>query len=83
MLGVHLTPTGDFSEQLKKYKQKADAFATRLLSPCLKRYDLQVFHRSIYTPTMRYGLGTIPAAHKAEELQKIQSRVVSAMLQKK
>ena len=80
MLGVLLNPMGDFSDQIKSMKLKADAFASRILSPRLKAHDIRTFHRSIYTPSMRYGLAAL--AVDEEALSTVQSRIVQAMLQK-
>lgn len=80
MLGVYLTPNGDFSTQLKLYKGKANTFAARLHSPRLKTSDIRIFHRSIYIPTMHYGLSATVAT--AQELQHIQSNVIATMLQR-
>jgi hypothetical protein len=80
MLGVLLNPLGDFSDQIKAMKQKADSFASRILSPRLKAHDIRFFHRSIYTPSMRYGLAAL--AVDEEALSNIQSRVIKSMLQK-
>lgn len=80
MLGVFLSPTGNNSGQLHQYQRKAKAFASKLHSPRLTASDIRTFHRSIYVPTMRYGLTATIAT--AQELQKIQSGVIASMLQK-
>ena len=81
MLGVFLTPTGNFATQLRHLKQKADKFAGVLHSPRLvTASDIRMLHRSIYVPTIRYGLSATIAT--AQELQNIQSRVISSILQR-
>ena len=59
MLGVLLNPLGNFSAHIAFMKKKADTFASRLLSPRLKAHNIRTFHRSIYTPSMRYGLAAL------------------------
>ena len=61
-------------------KKKADTFTSRLLSPRLNAHDIRTFHRSIYTPSMRYGLAAI--AVDEEVLASVQTRVLKSMLQK-
>ena len=80
MLGVLLNPLGDFTDQIKAMKKKADSFASRILSPRLKAHDIRTFHRSIYIPSMRYGLAAL--AVDEEALSTVQSRVIKSMLQK-
>ena len=63
-LGIFMSPTGDFSKHLIVMKTKADAYASRLQSPKLTVNDIRVFHRSIYTPAMKY---TLPAVAVDEE----------------
>ncbi|KAI2501852.1 hypothetical protein MHU86_12617 [Fragilaria crotonensis] len=79
LLGVYLSPSGDFSEQLKVMKTKADNYATRLRSPRLTAQDIRVFHKTTYTPAMRYSLAAL--AVDEEELGSVQSKVLAAMLQ--
>ncbi|KAI2512858.1 hypothetical protein MHU86_1404 [Fragilaria crotonensis] len=80
VLGVHLSPSGDFSESIKVYKRKADEFAARLHSPRIRAPEARIFHRSIYVPTMRYGLAALSASE--ETLAGVQSRVLASLLQK-
>jgi hypothetical protein len=80
ILGVHLSPNGDFSKQLIVLKEKADTFAIRLRSPKLTSNDIQTFHRTMYAPAMRYVLPAL--AVDEEELAPIQSKVLASMLQK-
>jgi hypothetical protein len=61
-------------------KSKADSFAARLKSPRIGVTEATIFHRSIYIPTMRYGLAAISASE--EDLSGIQTRVLSSLLQK-
>ena len=80
VLGVQLSPSGSFSDHIQIYKNKADLFAARLHSPRIKAIDARIFHRSIYVPTMRYGLAALSASE--EDLSTIQTRVLASLLQK-
>lgn len=52
ILGIHLAPSGDFSEQLQVMKDKANKYALRLRSPRLTPQDIRVFYRTMYSPAM-------------------------------
>ena len=80
MLGVMLNPLGDFTDHLKMLRDKADTFARRLRSPRLTETDISVFHRSIYTPSMRYSLAAV--ATNEEELSQVQSQISRVILQR-
>ena len=80
ILGVHLCPLGDFSQQIQVCKDKADGFAAKLLSPTITASDTRIFHRSIYTPSMRYQLAAL--AVDIEDLHTIQSKIIPVILQK-
>jgi hypothetical protein len=80
MLGVMLNPMGDFTDQLNIMKFKADQFARRLLSPRLTENDIEIFHRSIYIPSMRYSLATL--ATNEDEISRVQSRINRVILQR-
>jgi hypothetical protein len=71
---------GDFTDHLAVLKAKADTFARRLRSPRLTETDVVTFHRSIYIPSMRYGLAAL--ATNEEELSKVQSQISRAILQR-
>jgi hypothetical protein len=80
ILGVHLSPMGNFSDHIIILKKKADDFAIRLRSPKLTPQEITTFHRTTYGPAMRYVL---PAhAIDEEELAPIQSNVLAPMFQK-
>jgi hypothetical protein len=79
MLGVHLNPLGDFTDHLRTLQVKADEYALRLLSPRITSTDAQIFHRTIYTPSMRYSLAAL--ALDEETLSTVQTRVLQSMLQ--
>ncbi|KAI2488890.1 hypothetical protein MHU86_25944 [Fragilaria crotonensis] len=64
VLGVHLSPSGSFSDAIRSYKKKADIFAARLKSPRIGFSDAIMFHRLIYIPTMRYGLAALAASEE-------------------
>jgi hypothetical protein len=80
VLGVRLSPSGRFSDHIQVYKQKADTFAARLISPRIGATEARIFHRSIYVPSMRYGLASVSADE--EELNCIQTRILASILQK-
>ncbi len=80
ILGVYLSPDGDFSTQLKILKKKADTFAHRLRLPRLTPQDILTFHRTTYGPSMRYVLPSL--AVDEEELNTVQVKILSAMLNK-
>ena len=80
MLGVMLNPMGHFGDHLRFLKDKANTFASRLMSPRLTANDVRIFHRTTYIPSMRYGLASL--ATDEETLGNIQSKVIQAMLKK-
>ena len=80
LLGVYLTPTGDFSYQLQVLQTKADLFSIRLRSPKLTPRDIMTFHRTMYTPAMTYVLPAL--AIDEEILTPIQSKIMPVILQK-
>ena len=80
MLGVQLNPLGDFSDHIRTLKVKADEYALRLLSPRINSTDAQIFHRTIYTPSMRYSLAAL--AMDEEALGSVQTKVIQSTLQK-
>jgi hypothetical protein len=61
MLGVHINPMGDLTDHLQRLKQKADDFSRLPMSPRLTETDVQIFHQSIYIPSMRYSLAAVAA----------------------
>lgn len=80
LLGVYLSPDGDFATQLMVLKKKADEFAHSLRSPRLTPQDVITFHRTTYGPSMRYVLPAISVDE--EELSQVQSKILSAILNK-
>jgi hypothetical protein len=80
ILGIHLSPDGDFSTQLKILKKKADTYAHSLRSPRLTPQDIHTFHRTTYGPSMRYVLPAL--AIDEEELNSVQAKVLASMLNK-
>jgi hypothetical protein len=81
MLGVNFNPLGNFSAQIEVCKKAADAFAIRLRSPKISSADTAIFHRAIYTPTIRYCLPAI-SVEQEESLHHIQTKIIPAILQK-
>jgi hypothetical protein len=80
IFGVHLSPDGNFTNQLRILKQKADTFANALQSPRLTPQDIITFHRTTYGPSMRYVLPAISTDE--ESLSTVQAKILSAMLNK-
>jgi hypothetical protein len=80
LLGVYLSPNGNFSSHFKVLQAKADTFSIRLHSPKLSPQDVLTFHRTMYTPAMKYVLPAL--AVDEEELAPIQSKILPVMLQK-
>ena len=80
MLGVQLSPVGNFTQHLSILKTKMDAYAVSLRSPKLSHSDVKVFHRAIYTPAVRYSLPAV--ASDTKSLQMLQSKVIPTLLQR-
>jgi hypothetical protein len=78
ILGVYQTPIGDFSHHIKVMKDKADKYAGYLKSPRLTPANIRVFHKTIYTPAMKYSLPAL--AVDEEELSCIQSRIIPSIV---
>lgn len=73
ILGIYLSPDGDFTTQLQIPKKKADAFDNTLWSPChLTLQGTIMFHRTTYGPSMQYALPALSV--DKEELSKVQSK---------
>ena len=79
MLGVDMNPMGEFGHHISVLQRKADGYASRIRSSKMTASDIRVFHRSIYTPSMRYSLPAI--AVDEEELGQVQTRILRVMLQ--
>jgi hypothetical protein len=71
---------GDFTQQIKVMKDKADKFAGYIKSPRLTKTDIKVFHKTIYTPAMKYPLPAI--AIDEEEFETIQAKIIPAIVQR-
>jgi hypothetical protein len=80
MLGVFLSPNGDFSAHLHVLKTRADKFAFQLRSSRLLPHSVRTYHKTMYSPSMRYSLPAI--ATDEEELNEIQTKIVPIMIQK-
>ena len=80
ILGVYLSPSGDFTSQIRLLKQKADSFASRLQSPRLKARDIVTFLRTTYGPAMGYVLPCL--ATNEEALHQVQSNLLAVVLQR-
>jgi hypothetical protein len=80
ILGVYLSPDGNFTTQLQILKKKADDFAYSLRSPRLTPQDVITFHRTKYGSSMRYVLPAL--AVDEEELSSVQTKILSAIFNK-
>lgn len=80
ILGVYLTPTGNFDHQLRILKNKADQMALNILSPHLTASDIRIFHRTMYTPAITYPLPAIAA--NEEKFESVQSKILASVLRK-
>jgi hypothetical protein len=80
ILGVYLSPDGDFSHQLLVLKQKADTYAARLNSPRITKQDAYTFMRTTYNPAMGYVLPSL--AIDEENLHSVQAKILATLLQK-
>ena len=70
----------DFGDHLRFLKNKANGFASRLMSPRLSATDVRIFHRTTYIPSMPYGFAAV--ATDKEALGTVQAHVVQAILKK-
>lgn len=80
ILGAYLSPSGDFTTQIEVLTKKADTYAARLRSPKLSPNDIITFLRTTYIPAMGYVLPCL--AVNEEELHKVQSKIMAAVMQK-
>ena len=80
LLGVYISPNGDYSSQIELLKHKADTYAARIQSPRIKPDDVVTFLRTTYSPAMSYVLPCIAADE--EELHIVQTKLLSVALQK-
>jgi hypothetical protein len=80
LLGVYISPNGDFTHQLREMKKKADGMARSLRSPRLTRNDILTFHRTMYVPAIKYSLPAL--AVDEEELDSVQSAIMATFLQR-
>jgi hypothetical protein len=69
LLGVHIAPSGDYTQQIKILKHKADSYASSIQSPRLKPADIVTFLRTTYAPAMGYVLPCL--AVDEEELHQV------------
>ena len=78
ILGVHLSPDGDFSKHLQVMKAKSDLLATNIRSPKLTASDIRIFHRTIYKPAMKYSLPSV--AVDEEMFEPVQAKILASIL---
>ena len=80
MLGVWLSPNGNFSKHLEVMKTKADTFSVRIRSSRLSAHNVTTFHKTMYFPSMRYSLAAL--AVDEEELHLLQQKIAPTILQR-
>ena len=80
MLGVRLSPVGNFSKHKSILKNRMDEYSVSLRSLNLSHSDVTVFHRSKYKPAVRHSLPAV--ASNAKALQMLQSKVIPTILQR-
>jgi hypothetical protein len=74
MLGVWLSPTGNFAKHLEVMKAKADKFSIHIRLSRLTPTGIRTFHKTMYFPSMRYSLAAL--AVDEEELHQLQTKIV-------
>jgi Reverse transcriptase (RNA-dependent DNA polymerase) len=80
LLGVHINPVGDFTEQLNILRKKSDSMATRIQFSRITPENMLVFLRTMYAPSMLYPLPAV--ATDEENLAQVQSLMITTALQK-
>ena len=76
-LGVYLSPTSEWAEQIQVRMEKMGKLAGHLLTSSLSFDDVRVFYQSIYIPLIRYVLPALSADEK--HLEEIQTRSLEAI----
>jgi hypothetical protein len=80
MLGVHLSPAGDFTIHLQHLRSKADSYAQCLRTSNITGSELHTFIRSVYSPSMLYSLPTL--AVNEDKMQPVQTKLLATVLNK-
>jgi hypothetical protein len=80
ILGVHLSPVGDFSTHLQHLQSKAESYARCLSTSKITGSDLHIFLRSIYSPSMLYSLPALAVCE--DQLHNVQSKLLATVLNK-
>jgi hypothetical protein len=80
LLGVHINPLGDFTEQLDILRKKSEDMATRIKFSRISADNMLTFLRTMYAPAMLYALPAV--ATDEENLAKVQTSMIATALQK-
>ena len=80
ILGVHLNPIGDFTDQLDILRNKSNTMATRIHFSRISADNMRTFLRTMYAPAMLYALPAV--ATDEENLAKVQASMIATALQK-
>jgi hypothetical protein len=80
ILGVHLNPLGDFTDQLAILKKKSHQMSTRIKSSRISAENMHTFLRTMYAPAMLYALPAM--AVDEEHLAPVQTSMTTTALQK-
>jgi hypothetical protein len=80
ILGVYISPTGDYTKQIQILKQKADRMAINLHASRLTATETNIFLKTTYAPSMRYVLPAL--AIDEERINEVQTKILGVSLQK-
>jgi hypothetical protein len=80
ILGVHLSPNGDFTKQIQVLKEKSDKMANTIRSSRITPRNMQTFLKTTYAPAMLYALPAIAADEEA--LTGVQTLMMEVATQK-
>ena len=80
LLGVHVNPLGDFTQQLQELRKKSNTMANQLHSSRITPTHMQTFLRTMYAPSMLYALPLVQVDE--DELASIQTSMMAVALQK-
>jgi hypothetical protein len=79
-LGIRAAPDGNYRKEAGFLQNKANTYASRLITSNLTEMDTFIFHQSTYTPSMTYSIAL--TALTVTQLNKIQRRAIQAILNK-
>jgi hypothetical protein len=80
ILGVHLNPMGDFTEQIEILRRKSNQMSNRIKSSSISSDNVSTFLRTMYAPSMLYALPAM--ATDEENLAAVQTSMITTVLQK-